>query len=311
MTATGKRGIAFHLFLAWLLVAGGRTMCMAADADPKAPQAPAGLRIGFFGYWSGETAAVVKAGGANDRFVPASSGSGSALGFVKAGGAAAVGKQAAQSLEKGEVDALVICFWSSYPGRWDGHVGEQSTLSQLADLGKKNNPEFRILWHAFMMPSHDKPRTEGGKYVFNLRKTKENLGNDRKQLEAEVDGVNKRHGKRVACIIPFADAAITLMDQIADGKFPGITDPADLFPDHDDWAPGRQLLALSAYCHYATLCGKSPEGLKVPFGEFKFSSKGKPSRSLGVPTDEENAILQKLAWETVSKYPYAGIANTK
>jgi hypothetical protein len=310
MTATEKRGIAFHLFLVWLLVAGGRTMCMAADADPKAPQAPAGLRIGFFGYWSGETAAVVKAaGGANDRFVPAAMGSASALPFMKVGGAAAVGKRAAQSLEQGEVDALVICLWSSYPGRWEGHVGEQSTLSQLADLGKKNNPEFRILWHAFMMPSLDKPRTQGGKYVFNLPKTKEGLGNDRRQLEAEVDGVNKRHGRRVACIIPFADAALTLMDQIAAGKFPGLTDPGALFPDDDSWSPGRQLLALSAYCHYATLCGKSPVGLKVPFGEFQYGSKGKAPRSLGALTDEEDAILQRIAWETVSKYPYAGIAK--
>ncbi len=86
LSAKGKRGIAFHLFLVWLLVAGGRTMCMAADADPKAPQAPAGLRIGFFGYWSGETAAVVKAaGGANDRFVPAAMGSASALPFRTTG----------------------------------------------------------------------------------------------------------------------------------------------------------------------------------------------------------------------------------
>ena len=28
-------------------------------------------------------------------------------------------------------------------------------------------------------------------------------------------------------------------------------------------------------------------------------------------TDEQNAIVQKIAWETVSKYPYAGIPKTK
>jgi hypothetical protein len=25
-------------------------------------------------------------------------------------------------------------------------------------------------------------------------------------------------------------------------------------------------------------------------------------------TDDQHAILQKIAWETVSKYPYAGVA---
>jgi len=28
-------------------------------------------------------------------------------------------------------------------------------------------------------------------------------------------------------------------------------------------------------------------------------------------TDEQHAILQKLVWETVSKYPYAGVTKAK
>jgi hypothetical protein len=41
----------------------------------------------------------------------------------------------------------------------------------------------------------------------------------------------------------------------------------------------------------------SPEG--IPF-------RGKDGDGL---TDEQRAILQKLAWDMVSKYPYAGIAK--
>jgi hypothetical protein len=41
----------------------------------------------------------------------------------------------------------------------------------------------------------------------------------------------------------------------------------------------------------------SPEG--IPF-------RGKNGDGL---TDEQRAILQKLAWDMVSKYPYAGIAK--
>jgi hypothetical protein len=50
---------------------------------------------------------------------------------------------------------------------------------------------------------------------------------------------------------------------------------------------------LAGYCNYAAVYRRSPEGLDV-----------KDS----VPA-EQRAILQKLAWDTVSKYPYAGVAT--
>jgi len=49
--------------------------------------------------------------------------------------------------------------------------------------------------------------------------------------------------------------------------------------------------------HFAALYRMTPEGLKFP---------GKEGDGL---TDEQRPILQKLAWDMVSKYPYAGIAK--
>jgi len=54
-------------------------------------------------------------------------------------------------------------------------------------------------------------------------------------------------------------------------------------------------MALSGYCHFAAIYRTSPVVLKI--SRFKEL------------TDEQRAILQKIAWETVSKYPYAEIAK--
>jgi len=53
------------------------------------------------------------------------------------------------------------------------------------------------------------------------------------------------------------------------------------------------VLVLASYCNFAAIYRISPVGLKIE------------ERSV---SDEQHEILQKLAWETVSKYPYAGLA---
>ena len=63
------------------------------------------------------------------------------------------------------------------------------------------------------------------------------------------------------------------------------------------WLPlphaGPHVMALSGYCHFAAIYRTSPVGLKI--ARFKEL------------THEQHAILQKLAWETVSRYPHAGL----
>jgi hypothetical protein len=289
----------------------------AAAADGTSPvagkpPAPAGLRVGFMAYYTPETELVINAAGIeNHRRVEAACASLHPLSFTQ-GGAAAVPERSRVALEKGDVDALLICTWASYPPRWYARVGETSSLSELAALGAKNNPEFRILWHAFMMLNHDKPADKDSKPALNLKSTRESLIAGRKQLEAEVDGVNERLGRRVACIVPVADAGLALMDKVVAGEVPGVTSVEELFAEPGGWGPGRQLTALAAYCHYATLYRASPEGLVVPFPEFKTKPKGAPAEiNLGALTPAEDKILQKIAWETVSKYPYAGVAAGK
>ena len=49
---------------------------------------------------------------------------------------------------------------------------------------------------------------------------------------------------------------------------------------------------LAAYCNFTAIYHRSPEGLKLT--------------EPGVD-DAQHAILQRIAWETVSTYSYAGI----
>ena len=114
----------------------------------------------------------------------------------------------------------------------------------------------------------------------------------RKKLEAQADDLNKQHGKRAVFIVPVGDAVVKLRAMIVAGEFPGITQQSKLFRDQIGHGQGH-VMALASYCNFAAIYRMSPVGLKLD------------ERSVN---DEQHAILQKLAWETVSKYSYAGIA---
>jgi hypothetical protein len=192
-------------------------------------------------------------------------------------------------------------------------------LDQMTTLALKYKPDCRIyLQHAWA--------SGGGYWAPGDRSSIGTLRDDddlaaiqvewdkrRKKLEDKVDEINKQHGKQVVFIIPLADAVMKMRQMVAAGKLPGVTKQSQLFADDDelkrrDDHAGKQIAVLAVYCAYAAIHRKSPEGLKLssPDGFF-----GGPRADKGkVPVDDaQHAILQKLAWETVSKYPYAGIAK--
>ena len=93
---------------------------------------------------------------------------------------------------------------------------------------------------------------------------------------------------------PVGDATVKLREMVLDGRYPGVKKQSELWSDAMPHA-GVHVSALSGYCHFAAIYRTSPVGLKI--------SRWKEL------TDEQHTILQKLAWETVSKYPYAGVAK--
>ncbi|MEO6786993.1 MAG: hypothetical protein ABI318_12745, partial [Chthoniobacteraceae bacterium] len=174
-------------------------------------------------------------------------------------------------------------------------------IANFVDLGLKHNPNMRFLIQASWYPNDVAAPTGGAPD----RRIKDNAQRDtmkiedlqaavdewRKRMEAQVDELNKQHGKHVF-IVPVGDAVVKLRAMVVAGKFPGITQQSKLFRDPIGHGLGP-IMVLAAYCDFAAMYRMSPVGHKAS------------ERSV---TDEQHAILQKLAWDTVSHYPYAGVA---
>jgi hypothetical protein len=297
--------LSFGGFLAW--TAG------ALAEEPKSPpakQTPAGLRVAYALMVNGqEIEAIVKTANIPGHKRLSDPYFGTWHGFV-AGGVEGIQEKHKEPIARGDIDVLAVATWSWSPNRetWHDRVAFDSTLAGLADLGLKNNPKFRICWRAYLQP---RTAQKGNTVVPDFAATKKVLAENSKALEALVDTINKKHGKQVVQIVPHAEAGLKLVDMIVGGKFAGITDPAELWMKEEAYNMNvhRHLRALAAYCDFAAIYNISPEGLKPSFKGITYKSKGGADHSMEGITDEQHAILQKLAWEAVSSYRYAGISK--
>jgi hypothetical protein len=168
-------------------------------------------------------------------------------------------------------------------------------IAKFTELGLKHNPNLRLLvqasWYPFDGPPPDKRITNNAQRddakVADLQAA---IDEWRKKLEAQVDALNKLHGKTAVYIVPVGDAVVKLRGLVVDAKYPGITKQSELFTDPIGHG-GPHIQVLASYCNFVAIYRISPEG-----------------HNLAGLTDEQNAILQKLAWETVSACSHSGIA---
>ncbi len=197
--------------------------------------------------------------------------------------------KAKPALIGGEVDVFTMAAHLAIPDQG---------ITNFTELGLKHNPNLRLLvqesWYPF-----DVPRGTAGYITNNAQRDDAKISDLqaavddwRKKLESQADDLNKTHGKRAVFIVPAGDAVVKLRAMVVDGKFPGVTKQSELFTDPIGHCHAH-VQALASYCNYVAIYRVSPVGLKVP----------RSGRN-----EEQNAILQQIAWETVSKYPYAGIA---
>ena len=195
--------------------------------------------------------------------------------------------KAKPALISGEVDVFTMAAHVAIPDQG---------ITNFTELGLKHNPNLRLLvqasWYPFDVPSgagriSDNAQRDDAK-IADLQAAVDEW---RKKLEAQVDDLNKQHGKRAVFIVPVGDAVVKLRAMIIDGKFPGITNQSKLFRDPIGHGNG-QVMALASYCNFAAIYRLSPVGLKLD--------------ERGVD-DAQHALLQQIAWETVSKYPYSGV----
>ncbi len=273
--------------------------------DPPVRVKPAGGRVACVLLVNeAVTEAVVKSANVQGHASVAAPYVGAWVHFVR--GLDQIPKGRLDPVERGEIDVMIIGTLMCYPNAeiWSNRLGpDDSTLGAIAALGVKNNPKFRIVWQTYFWPRGEEPK--GGKKTLDVASAKAVATSaPLKDLEKLVDAINAKHGRQVVLISPVDLATRKLVEMVAGGKFPGITDPADLWAEFN-MNSHRHVQALTAYCNLATMYGVSPVGLKPDFSNVGYNGGVSGMQSMEGITDEQNAILQKIAWETVSQYPYA------
>ena len=202
-------------------------------------------------------------------------------------------------LEKGDFDVVYLGFVQLH--------SPLPAMDEFFDIIQKHKPGARIyLQHAWAHGGNDKQTHDED----DLDKYDADWAKKRAAIEAAVDAANKRAGKQVVFIIPLHDAVMKMRRMVKAGQFPTVTKQEQLFVSFDgkrDEHGNNQIYALGAYCAYAAIHRKSPEGMRPRFpADGNLTGK----RDGNVPLDDEqNAVISKIAWETVSKYPYAGVAK--
>jgi hypothetical protein len=175
-------------------------------------------------------------------------------------------------------------------------------IGNFVELGLAHNPDLKITVQEFWMP-YDDPTlwaTKGrgmdlnrdSRSIEDLRKVHEEYF---KTMDEHVEQLNARFGKKAVFVVPVGQAVLALRELIIRGEAPGIGSQNDLFKD-DVGHPREHIKTLAAYCHFSVIYGRSAEGLP------------RPTSLTGVADATNlNLLLQRLAWEAVSKHPLAGV----
>lgn len=193
--------------------------------------------------------------------------------------------KARPTLMSGEVDVFTMAAHLAIP---------DEGIAKFAELGLAHNPNLRLFvqasWYPFDGPPPDK-RIKDNKERDDAKIADLETAIDewRKKLEAQVDDLNQQHGKTAVFIVPVGDAVVKLRSLVVDGKYPGVAKQSELFTDPIGHG-GPHIQALASYCNFAAIYRTSPVG-----------------HNLAGLTDKQNAILQKIAWETVSAYSHSGV----
>lgn len=197
--------------------------------------------------------------------------------------------KARPALEEGRTDVFTMAAHLIVP---------DEGIDKFTDLGLKHNPNLRLLVQASWMPFDQvspqqriRDNVERDNTKLDELRTATNAW--RTKLEAQADDLNKRYDRKAVYIVPAGDAVNTLREMIVAAKFPGVKKQSELFRDPIGHGLGH-VRALVTYCNFAAIYGRSPEGLTL--------------NEPGVDA-AQHAILQRIAWATVSGYSHGGVAK--
>jgi hypothetical protein len=200
--------------------------------------------------------------------------------------------KAKPALTSGDVDVFTMAAHYIIP---------DEGITNFTELGLKHNPSLRLLvqasWFPFDVPDPNKRvRDNSDRDNAKIPDLQAAIDEWRGKLEGQIDDLNRQHGKRALSIVPVGDAVVKLRALVADGKYPGVTRQSELFRDPIGHGTGH-VQALATYCNFIAIYRMNPAGL---------------SMTVEGVDDPQHAILQQIAWDTVTAYPRAGVpAETK
>jgi hypothetical protein len=207
-----------------------------------------------------------------------------------------LGEKAREALRNGEVDVLTLApIWMPDEG-----------IEKFARLGLEHNSELRITVQEVWLPNdtyHPVYPLEVRNYVdhnaTNLVELRAHNERYRRDIEKQVQELNQQLGRKVWHVVPVGEASIALREKIIKGEASGLKVQGRLFLD--GWGhPRTPPRILAAYCHFAVIYRRSPVGLPMPEELF---------RNNEYASEKLNRLLQELAWDAVSRDPYAGLID--
>lgn len=284
----GRRLVLLVGLLALLVLAGGRQL---VGAEGEA--APAGVRVFYTGhsfhmFVPRYVEQMVRAAKIENHKLVGTQGIGGSR-VHQHWDLADEKNKAKPALATGDVDVFTMAAHLTVPDRG---------ITNFTELGLKHNPKLRLLvqasWYPFDVESREKRiRDNAQRDAMKIEDLQAAVDDWRTKLEAQADDLNKKYDRKAVFIIPVGDAVVKLRAMVVDGTYPGVKSQSALFRDAIGHG-GPHVQALAAYCNFAVIYGTSPAGFNV--------------RAAGLE-DVHHAILQKLAWKTVSGYSHSGVAK--
>jgi hypothetical protein len=193
--------------------------------------------------------------------------------------------QAKKALESAGVDVFTMAPNVQMP---------DSGIDKFAELALARNPKIRLLVQQSWVPGdflQQRISNNAQRDETDLKKLRADQATWRGQMEEQAKAINANAGRDAVTIVPVGDGVVRLRELIAEGKVPGLAKQSELFTDTIGHVNAPVQL-LTAYCNFACITGRSPVGIKL-------SEDG--------VSDELNALLQQLAWETVTEYSWSGV----
>src|SRR5262245_18110790 len=188
------------------------TICLAllttaaAAQDSKAP--PAGLRVFYTGhsfhmFVPRNIELLVKSAGIQGHKLVGTQGIGGSR-VIQHWELADEMNKAKQALTSGQVDVFTMAAHVAIP---------DEGITNFTELGLKHNPNLRLLvqasWFPYDVPDPEKRvRDNAQRDNAQIADLQSAVDTWRKRLEAQVDDLNRQHGKRALFIVPVGDAVV-------------------------------------------------------------------------------------------------------